>query len=165
MTVSEGLSDPSTIGNKIIFSQAAQWLAYSLAPSIQHLMFYVDRHPVMPTWFPLKYSALQITPFEVHEHMDESSIGSCGEETLEDEEDSITELVDARKAAMLSLNRRRSSVTTMQVMRQQENSLQTMEAEMDATKSQVVELTAILQAKDEEMMTIRRWRRLLVPTP
>ena len=167
MTIAEGISSPATIGNKIIFSQAAQWIAFSISPSLQHILFYTDRQPAMPAFYPLQYSALQITPFDVTnlggdalggpgEASDMMSVGSVSTEGLDELDDILPPLLDARKLAQNTLTRRKSSVTTIQIQREQETAIATLSTVLEEKTSLAARLQASLDSKDADMAATKK---------
>jgi hypothetical protein len=163
MAIAEGISTPSTIGNKIIFSQAAQWVAYSISPSLQHMLFYVDRPPAMPAWFPLQYSALQITPFDVSQVADVGgsgddlgSVGSVSTEGVDGLEDIVAPLLDARKYAQDTLTRRKSSVTTIQIQREQEAAIASLSRAVEERSALAHSLQVSLDSRDADMAAARK---------
>ena len=146
-SIRESMSTTSTIGNKVVFTQAAQWLAYCVSQATMHLMSFISRKPAVPAWYPLSYSAMQIAPFQVN------AIEELGEEDEEEDGNVVGDLphTDPRKVARQALKRRaRGSRTTLSISQERDRELARLEDVEQKSVEAIKGMQSTLDSKEAE---------------
>lgn len=95
MNPQEAFNEPHNMGSRIMFPQAAQWLCFQLTDAVKYMLSRIGKQPFRPAWYPLAYSAMYISPYDVS-HILESESNSLA---VPDDMSSVGEDVVADMAA------------------------------------------------------------------